>query len=93
VVTSGRGGVLPPGLAVGVVSRIGEHKVAVAPLVDWDRLAYLRLLEYARVLPPEQLEELQQEIYGPPLPPDHLASGPSASAPAAGPVPAIGARR
>jgi rod shape-determining protein MreC len=93
VVTSGRGGVLPPGLAVGVVSRIGEHKVAVAPLVDWDRLAYLRLLEYARVLPPEQLEELQQEIYGPPLPPDHLASGPSAAAPAAGPVPAIEARR
>ena len=93
VVTSGRGGVLPPGLAVGVVSRIGEHRVAVAPLVDWDRLAYLRLLEYARVLPPEQLEELQQEIYGPPPPPDHLVSGPSAAAPAAGPGPAIEARR
>jgi rod shape-determining protein MreC len=89
VVTSGRGGILPPGLAVGVVSRIDEHKVTVAPLVDWDRLAYLRLLEYARVLPPEQLEELQQEIYGPPLPPDHLASGPSAAEPA----PAIEARR
>jgi rod shape-determining protein MreC len=93
VVTSGRGGVLPPGLAVGVVSRIDDHKVTVAPFVDWDRLAYLRLLEYARVLPPEQLEELQQEIYGPPLPPDHLASGPSAAAPTAGPGPAIEARR
>jgi rod shape-determining protein MreC len=93
VVTSGRGGVLPPGLAVGVVSRIGEDKVAVAPLVDWDRLAYLRLLEYARVLPPEQLEELQQEIYGPPVPPDHRASGPPAAAPAAGPVPALEAGR
>ena len=69
VVTSGRGGVLPPGLAIGVVSAIGEHKVAVTPLVDWDRLAYLRLLEYARVLPPEKLEELQQEIFGPPPPP------------------------
>jgi rod shape-determining protein MreC len=70
VVTSGRGGVLPPGLAVGVVSVIADGKVAVTPLVDWDRLSHLRLLEYGRVLPPEQLEELQQEIYGPPLPPD-----------------------
>jgi len=93
VVTSGRDGVLPPGLAVGVVSRIGEQKVTVAPLVDWDRLAYLRLLEYARVLPPEQLEELQQEIHGPPLPPDHLVGVPSPAAPAAGPVPAIEARQ
>jgi rod shape-determining protein MreC len=73
VVTSGRGGVLPPGLAVGVVSALGERKVAVMPLVDWDHLSHLRLLEYGRVLPPEQLEELQQEIYGPPLPPDLLA--------------------
>jgi rod shape-determining protein MreC len=93
VVTSGRGGVLPPGLAVGVVSQIGEDKVTVAPLVDWDRLTYLRLLEYARVLPPEQLEELQQEIYGPRPPPDHRASGPAAAAPAAGPAPAIEAPR
>ena len=69
VVTSGRGGVLPPGLAVGVVSQVDDQKVAVRPLVDWDRLAYLRLLEYARVLPPEKLEELQQEIFGPPAPP------------------------
>ena len=75
VVTSGRGGVLPPGLAVGVVSAIGEGKVAVTPLVDWDRLSHLRLLEYGHVLPPEQLEELQQEIYGPPLPPDLVARG------------------
>jgi rod shape-determining protein MreC len=74
VVTSGRGGVLPPGLAVGVVSRVVEGKVVVTPLVDWDRLSYLRLLEYGHVLPPEQLEELQQEIYGPPLPPDRVAA-------------------
>jgi len=74
VVTSGRGGVLPPGLAVGVVSAIDDGKVAVAPLVDWDRLSHLRLLEYGHVLPPEQLEELQREIYGPPLPPDLIAA-------------------
>jgi rod shape-determining protein MreC len=73
VVTSGRGGVLPPGLAVGVVRAIDEGEVAVAPLVDWNRLSHLRLLEYGHVLPPEQLEELQQEIYGPPLPPERVA--------------------
>jgi rod shape-determining protein MreC len=93
VVTSGRGGVLPPGLAVGVVSRIDERKVTVAPLVDWERLGYLRLLEYARVLPPEQLEELQQEIYGPPLPPDYAAGAPPPVPPAAGGEPPPEARR
>ena len=74
VVTSGRGGVLPPGLEIGVVSAIGDQKVTVTPLVDWDRLAYVRLLNYAPVLPPEQLEELQQEIYGPPLPPPQASA-------------------
>src|SRR5512134_1098418 len=69
VVTSGRDGVLPPGLEVGMVRSIDDAGVAVEPLVDFTRLEYLRLLEYDNVVPPEQLEELQQEIYGPPLPP------------------------
>lgn len=69
VVTSGRDGVLPPGLEVGRVRSIHDAGVAVEPLVDFTRLEYLRLLEYDNVVPPEQLEELQQEIYGPPLPP------------------------
>ena len=63
VVTSGRGGVLPPGLAIGTVTSIADGVVTVEPLVDFTRLEYLRLLEYARVLPPERLEELQREIY------------------------------
>jgi rod shape-determining protein MreC len=69
VVTSGRGGVLPPGLEVGRVRSLDDAGVAVEPLVDFTRLEYLRLLRYTNVLPPEQLEELQQEIYGPPVPP------------------------
>jgi rod shape-determining protein MreC len=69
VVTSGRGGVLPPGLEIGRVRAIDDAGVVVEPLVDFTRLEYLRLLEYANVVPPEQLEELQQEIHGPPLPP------------------------
>ena len=81
VVTSGRGGVLPPGLEIGRVSAIDET-ITVEPLVDFARLEYLRLLEYGKVLPPEQLEELQQEIYGPPLPPE--AVSPEGAAPRLG---------
>ena len=78
VVTSGRGGVLPPGLAVGRISRIDEGTVAVAPVVDWERLEYVRLLEYSRVVPPETLATLQREIYGPPPPPAAPAGAGSA---------------
>jgi rod shape-determining protein MreC len=75
VVTSGRDGVLPPGLAVGRISAIDDDKVTVAPVVDWERLEYVRLLEYSRVLPPETLARLQREVYGPPPPP--AAAGPA----------------
>jgi rod shape-determining protein MreC len=81
VVTSGRGGVLPPGLAVGRISAVGDHKVAVAPVVDWERLEYVRLLEYSRVVPPETLAKLQREVYGPPAPP---APAPTVAVPPGG---------
>jgi rod shape-determining protein MreC len=80
VVTSGRDGVLPPGLELGTVAAIDAAGVSVEPLVDFARLEYVRLLEYAMVLPPEQLEELQQEIYGPPLPPEFVVPEASGSA-------------
>jgi rod shape-determining protein MreC len=84
VVTSGRGGVLPPGLTVGRISAIDDHAVAVAPAVDWERLEYVRLLEYSRVVPPEALAMLQREVYGPPPPPVLVPSvaAPGAAAPA-----------
>jgi rod shape-determining protein MreC len=66
VVTSGRGGVLPPGLAVGRISAIDDDKVTVTPVVDGERLEYVRLLEYSKVVPPETLATLQREVYGPP---------------------------
>ncbi|HEX5079357.1 MAG TPA: rod shape-determining protein MreC [Geminicoccaceae bacterium] len=80
VVTSGRGGVLPPGLAVGRISAIDDRKVAVAPEVDWQRLEYVRLLEYSRVVPPESLAALQREVYGPPRPPAAATGEPAAQA-------------
>lgn len=46
VVTSGHGGVFPPGLAVGVVAAVGDTGVRVRPYVDWGHLEYLRLVNY-----------------------------------------------
>lgn len=80
VVTSGRGGVLPPGIEVGTVRRIDDDGVVVEPLVDFARLEYLRLLGYTEIVPPEQLEQLQREMYGPPLPPGFVPPEPPAAA-------------
>lgn len=48
IVTSGHGGVFPPGLAVGAVTLIANGDVRVQPFVDWDRLEYVRLIEFGR---------------------------------------------
>jgi rod shape-determining protein MreC len=47
VVTSGDGGVFPAGLPVGVVDSIEDGVVGIAPFVDWDRMEYLRIVDYA----------------------------------------------
>jgi rod shape-determining protein MreC len=45
VVTSGIGGIFPPGIPVGVV--VGtEGSLRVQPPIDWDRLEFLRLLDF-----------------------------------------------
>ena len=46
IVTSGDGGLFPPGIAVGIVAAVGEGGVPVQPLVDWDRLEYVRVLRF-----------------------------------------------
>lgn len=46
IVTSGHGGAFPPGLPVGRVSRSGEETIRVAPFADWNRMEYLRLVDY-----------------------------------------------
>lgn len=45
VLTSGRGGLLPPGLPVGEIVHVEERRVLVRPLVDWDRLDHVAVLE------------------------------------------------
>lgn len=46
VVTSGHGGLLPPGLPIGAVETVSERGVTVRPLADWQRLEHVRLLDY-----------------------------------------------
>ncbi|SME91275.1 rod shape-determining protein MreC [Tistlia consotensis] len=46
VVTSGNGGLFPPGLPVGEVTEVADGSVRVRPYVDWEHLDYLRLVGY-----------------------------------------------
>jgi rod shape-determining protein MreC len=47
VVTSGHGGVFPPGLPVGVISSNRAGALRVQPYVDYDRLEYVRIIRYS----------------------------------------------
>ncbi len=44
LVTSGHGGLLPPGLPVGRVASTSEGEIRVTPFVDWNRLEYTVLI-------------------------------------------------
>ncbi len=46
IVTSGQGGIFPPGLPVGIVSSVSEERALVQPYVNWDRLEYVTVLDY-----------------------------------------------
>ncbi|NQV81767.1 MAG: rod shape-determining protein MreC [Alphaproteobacteria bacterium] len=46
IVTSGHGGLLPPGLPIGIVASIGDGGVRVQPLVNWHRLEFVRVVRY-----------------------------------------------
>jgi len=46
VVTSGHGGLLPPGLPIGAVETVSDRAVTVRPLADWQRINHVRLLDY-----------------------------------------------
>ncbi len=46
VLTSGHGGVFPPGLPVGIVADESGRGATVEPLVDWHRLEFVRVVDY-----------------------------------------------
>ena len=56
IVTSGHGGVYPPGLAVGAVAEVSDTKISVQPFVDWARLNQAIILDYGvdGILPPPE---------------------------------------
>lgn len=47
VVTSGDGGVFPPGIPVGVITGIDEGAVTVRPLADTARIEYVSAIDYS----------------------------------------------
>ncbi len=56
VLTSGHGGVFPMGLPVGIVADVSGSRLSVSPLVDMERLDYIRVLDYGAegiLSPPE----------------------------------------
>jgi len=46
IVTSTAGGAFPPGLPIGQVMEVDDSMAIVGLFVDWDRLEYLRLVDY-----------------------------------------------
>jgi len=77
VVTSGRGGLFPPGLPVGVVIQADEAAVRVQTYVDWAHMEYVRLIDYEfsgmltpaseapQEAPQEALQEADQDQVAP----------------------------
>ncbi len=69
VLTSGHGGVFPPGLAVGIVSEVTEIGMKVQPYVDWARMDYVRILDFGAdgILPaPHEVPPIVAEPVAPP---------------------------
>lgn len=63
VVTSGQGGVLPPGLPIGVVSRAGNQNAFVQPFTDWGHLEVVKVTRYDGIefapLPPQAASPIE----------------------------------
>lgn len=51
IVTSGIGGIFPPGLPVGIVAEVSDGRAAIQPLEDFERLEYLRILDFQPDMP------------------------------------------
>lgn len=52
VMTSGKGGMLPPGLMIGEIARIDGSRVAVRTFVDWPSVDFVSILKHAPLPPP-----------------------------------------
>ncbi|MBI3418514.1 MAG: rod shape-determining protein MreC [Proteobacteria bacterium] len=81
VVTSGQGGIFPPGLPVGAVKEVAAHNITVTPFGRLDRLTVVRLAHY------------QLSGQASPAAPVPAVPASSSPAPAAPPVPAAPAAK
>ena len=52
VLTSGHGGIFPAGLPVGIVAGETDRGVEVQAFVDWNRMEFVRIVDYSPMLPP-----------------------------------------
>lgn len=53
IVTSGVAGVFPPGLPVGVVSKVDKRDIRITPYADLDSLEYVKIVSFAEEASPE----------------------------------------
>jgi rod shape-determining protein MreC len=60
IVTSGHGGIFPAGLPVGRASRSDDGTVRVNPFVQFEKLEFVRVIDYVSV-PPETSEKSEPE--------------------------------
>ncbi|MEP4380353.1 MAG: rod shape-determining protein MreC [Alphaproteobacteria bacterium] len=69
VLTSGHGGVFPPGLVIGVVAEASEARVTIQPAVPLARVSEARVLDYGvnGILPPP--EQVPARLAPPPASP------------------------
>ena len=56
IVTSGHGGIFPAGLPVGRASRSDDGTVRVTPFVEFEKMEFVRVIDYASV-PPELTDQ------------------------------------
>lgn len=89
IVTSGDAGVFPPGLAVGEIIAVTDGVVRIQPYVDWNRLEFVRVADFAL---PDILDQFrngemsEEEPTGPDIP--QFPTGPANAVDAVGEQPA-----
>jgi len=49
IITSGHGGMFPPGLPIGEVATVGDGGIRIRPFVDLGRLEFVRVVDYAGI--------------------------------------------
>ncbi len=70
LVTSGHGGVFPPGLPIGTISEVTETRIVLQPAVEIARLSEARILDYGveGILPPPEKVPAVESLKAAPSP-------------------------